>query len=92
MKPNVSDVFRICNVMRRTGCAVGDTAALKKTNFMIFRPKQKQCDVEFNIFLNSHRVCFINEVGFLGEILDEHLTWNPHISHVARKMSKRLVL
>jgi hypothetical protein len=29
MKPNVSDVFRICNVMRRTGCAVGDTAALR---------------------------------------------------------------
>ena len=28
MKPNVSDVFRICNVMPRTGCAVGDTAAL----------------------------------------------------------------
>jgi hypothetical protein len=63
---------------------------LKKTNFMIFRPKQKQCDVEFNIFLNSHRVCLINEVGFLGVILDEHLTWKPHISHVARKMSKSI--
>jgi hypothetical protein len=43
-----------------------------------------------NIFLNSHRVCLINEVGFLGVILDEHLTWKPHISQVARKMSKSI--
>ena len=31
-KWNVSDIFRIYNVMRRTGCAVGDTAALMSDN------------------------------------------------------------
>lgn len=30
-KSNVSNIFRIHNVMRRTGCAAGDTAALKYT-------------------------------------------------------------
>ena len=27
---------------------------------------------------------------FLGVVLDEHLTWKPHISQVARKISKSI--
>ena len=30
----------------------------------------------------------VEEVVFLGVILDEHISWKPHISHVARKISK----
>ena len=28
------------------------------------------------------------EVTFIGVILDEHLLWKPHISHIASKVSK----
>ena len=30
----------------------------------------------------------VKEVTFLGVILDENLSWKPHISHVAGKISK----
>jgi hypothetical protein len=32
----------------------------------------------------------IKKVVFLGVILDEHISWKPHISHVARKISKSI--
>jgi hypothetical protein len=32
----------------------------------------------------------VKEVVFLGVILDEHISWKPHISHVARKISKSI--
>jgi hypothetical protein len=57
---------------------------------MIFRPKQKSCNVYVNIVLSSHQIYLINEVSFLGIILDEHLSWKSHISHVTRKMSKSI--
>ena len=32
----------------------------------------------------------VKETVFLGVVLDEHLTWKPHISQVARKISKSI--
>jgi hypothetical protein len=32
----------------------------------------------------------VKEVVFLGVILDEHISWKPHISHVARKILKSI--
>jgi hypothetical protein len=32
----------------------------------------------------------VSEVVFLGVILDKYLSWKPHISHIARKMSKSI--
>ena len=32
----------------------------------------------------------VSEVVFLGVILDQYLSWKPHISHIARKMSKSI--
>ena len=33
----------------------------------------------------------VKEVAFLGVILDEHFSWKPHTSEVARKISKSIV-
>ena len=32
-----------------------------------------------------------SESFYLGVILDEHISWKPHISHVARKISKSII-
>lgn len=32
----------------------------------------------------------VKEVTFLGVILDENLSWKPHISHIACKISKSI--
>ena len=61
---------------------------LKKTNFMIFKPKQKKYYINPKIALNNHELDLVNQASFLGVILDEHLTWKSHIAQTSRKMSK----
>ena len=62
----------------------------KKTKYIIFKQKQKRCNTDLKISLNNIEIDLVKEVSFLGVILDEHLTWKAHISHVARKMSKSI--
>ena len=42
------------------------------------------------ISVNEQRIEQVKETVFLGVVLDEHLTWKPHISQVARKISKSM--
>ena len=61
---------------------------IKKSNYMIFKPRQKIIHNDFSIMLNDCAIDRVKEIVFLGVILDEHISWKPHISHVARKISK----
>ena len=63
---------------------------LKKTNFMIFKPRQKRYHFPMQICINEQRIEQVKETVFLGVVLDEHLSWKPHISQVARKISKSI--
>ena len=58
---------------------------LGKTKFMMFRPRQIMQQIDFKILIIQIRE---NNIVFLGVILDEHLTWKSHISHVSNKISK----
>jgi hypothetical protein len=61
----------------------------KKSNYMIFRPRQKRQILDLPLELNGHKIDQVKEVNkFLGVILDECMTWKHHISHVASKISK----
>ena len=42
------------------------------------------------MILNNKNIKLVKETVFLGVIIDEHLTWKPHISHVANKVSKSI--
>ena len=57
---------------------------------MIFKPRQKRIHNDFSIMLNDCAVDRVKEIVFLGVILDEHISWKPHISHVARRISKSM--
>ena len=57
---------------------------------MIFTPRQKTIHNDFSIMLNDCAIDRVKETVFLGVILDEHISWKPHISHVARKISKSM--
>ncbi len=63
---------------------------IKKSNYMIFKPRQKGLVNDLSITLNGHIIDRVKEVAFLGVVLDEHLSWKPHISQVARKISKSI--
>ena len=56
---------------------------LKKCNFMIFKLGQKRRTLDISVVLNNHDIAQTKEVVFLGVILDENLSWKPHILNVS---------
>ncbi len=44
----------------------------KKSNFMIFRPRQKRQTIELLLKINGQKIDNVKETMFLGVILDEH--------------------
>ena len=40
--------------------------------------------------LNNKEIEQVKETVFLGIVLDEHLTWKPHIAYTANKVSKSI--
>ena len=57
---------------------------------MIFKPRQMRKTYDLSITLSNHSIDRVNETVFLGVIIDENLSWKPHIANVARKVSKSL--
>ena len=63
---------------------------VSKSKYMIFKSRQKRLTVDLSIKVNNSKLDKAKEVMFLGVILDEHLSWKSHISHVANKISKSI--
>ena len=64
----------------------------KKTNYIIFSgPKMRVTeDPNKTIIINNTPIIRVQQTKFLGMILDEHLTWRPHINLVKNKASKMI--
>ena len=62
----------------------------KKSNFMVFRPRQRRQTLDISIQIDNNVIERVKETVFLGVILDEHLSWKPHILSVSRKTSKSI--
>ena len=60
----------------------------KKSNFMVFRPRQRRQTLDLSIQIDNNKIHCVKETVVLGVILDEHLSWKPHILSVSRKISK----
>ena len=56
---------------------------------MIFKPRQKRRTLD-SVVLNNHDIVQAKEVVFWGVILDENLSWKPHILNISRKISKSI--
>ena len=63
---------------------------IKKSNYIIFTPRQRRQTLDLLLEINNHRLERVKETSFLGVILDESLTWKSHISYVASKISKSI--
>ena len=61
---------------------------LTKTNFMIFHPRQKKVNVNVPLTLENTVIKQVTETKFLGVLIDQHLSWKPHIDFVSKKISK----
>ena len=62
----------------------------KKSNFMVFRPRQRRQTLDLSLQIDNNNIDCVKETVFLGVILDEHLSWKPHILSVSRKISKSI--
>ena len=56
--------------------------------YIIFRPRQKRQTFDIKVTVSNRDIIQVKETVFLGVILDEHLTWIPHITNVVSKVSK----
>jgi hypothetical protein len=56
-----------------------------KTKYIIFKSRNKKCDIEIDIKLNDN---IIQHNRFLGVILDRELTWKNHINSVVKHIIK----
>lgn len=64
---------------------------VKKTNFMIFRPKNKKLpNDEINIKIDDISVERVNHTKFLGVVINDKLTWDDHIKTILNKASKSI--
>ena len=63
---------------------------LRKTKFMVFKPRQKRSICNIQISIDNQNIVEVKETNFLGVILDENLNWKSEISHFASKVAKSI--
>ena len=60
---------------------------IEKTNFMIFKPKNKNIDNQ-DIKINGSKINCVDKAKFLGVVIDNKLNWSEHTKLVTQKISK----
>ena len=61
----------------------------KKTNYVIFKPKQKNLKtIRIPLVFDGNQHMQKRVVKFLGVFIDENLSWKFHINHICKKVSK----
>ena len=63
-----------------------------KTKYIIFKSRNKKCDIEIDIKLNDNIIQQASHIKFLGVILDRELTWKNHINSVVKHIIKSTAL
>lgn len=67
---------------------------IKKSNFVIFWPRQKKLNHQINLRIFDHHTnSYISLerkefIEYLGVLIDETLSWGHHIADIASKISK----
>jgi len=59
-----------------------------KTHFMLITKQKIPLDFYMNISINNHITSKVNNLKYLGVVLDNKLTWNSHIAQVRKQISQ----
>ena len=88
-----AEIFRVYNWLIANKLSLN----IKKSNFVIFRPRQKKLNHQVNLkVFDHHNNSYIsleckNYVKYLlGLLIDENLSWKYHIAHIASKINKTI--
>jgi len=62
---------------------------IEKTNFMVFHTIRRNVDMsDIGLFIDRKRIEKVDNVKFIGVILDSNLTWSKHIQMVKTKIAR----
>ena len=61
-----------------------------KTKSMLIGSKQKVCNTDLNASIAGSSVVKVNYVKCLGVIIDESLSWGPHVEYLKKTVSSNL--
>ena len=71
-------------------CANKLSLNINKSNFIIFHPIQKQIDDSFQLTLNGQLLKREYKTKYLGIVIDCHLNWKDHVSHISKKIKRNI--
>ena len=64
---------------------------IPKTKFMIFHHKQRQIHSYIpNLAINGNPIDYVTQFNFLGFVIDENLSFDPHIQKISNRISRSL--
>jgi len=88
---NLDDLEAECNTVCNNALQWSRINLLKlnesKTKLVIFRPKNKVMR-EIAVVLGSHPIQIVDQIKFLGVILDSQLRWENHIDYLCAQLKK----
>ena len=61
---------------------------IEKTNFILFKQRNKQTDMNDEIQINTTSISRIYQTKFLGVVISSDLSWDHHTKYVCSKISK----
>ena len=56
------------------------------SNFKVFKPRQKKENLNIKLETTQCTIDQVKESMSIGVILNENLSWKPHIANIARKV------
>jgi hypothetical protein len=71
-------------------CANRLSLNVKKTHLMIFGQKRTNTPSQITININGQPIEVVKKTKFLGLILDDALSWKPHITYISLKLAKSI--
>ena len=63
---------------------------ISKTTYMLFSNRKNIMNDTINLMIDENVIDIVRECKFLGTVIDENLTWKPHISVITSKISKNI--
>ena len=59
-----------------------------KTKLILFRSRNKNSKHDLKISINKENIKQVQNINFLGIVIDEFLTWRDHVDLIAKKIIK----